>query len=727
MTDVSILQECNKQKTAYGKSIEIDYATGDFLSVVQSCTMKQAGTGIPSFENIRTITGVSKTTANGADYPLPQEQFDGNYNHTTGLGSTAKGKVLLNGSQIPTSIILIGNTIAINYDALIGSKIIDDNKITACDKLSISAYNDSSDNEHIRNSNSANPNKVAIFIKKSRLTGWSDSWTDSQKVSAIKLFLSVNPVTVVYDLANSTTITGTPQTIPAKLHNTITNGGNGQMTVSYNAKYEATAKTSKAFGVNDTEELMRAYSADFTVAYNDPVSRHLQEDSMFELYGQLFDVFEINEETGNNNATTIKGSHVGYRLGKYFLPAGYAFVGTVQQVAQDILNVAVDSNGNKASSEFTVGTCVNKSGSFALNNTQPVAARDAVLAIKAMGAEVNFDNFTLNFPETCGSGHTLTIETGKNLVNIRRAYQKGNGNSYEIEFANTMRIDGSNPFVVGDNCIVIDRVRNRVIEKRIMTYTKCDDPTKDKITIGVFVKDMTDLTNSMQVDISAATNTANNSVHVGESYNNVKITHETGFESISADGQHREFNNGTDGDVIQQMYNGNWVTVWQAAPDGTTTSYTLDHTKKVVFGGALGYATYKSDGNGGWVLTGGQDADGNSMVTKLFNPQFPQTFAMIGTGINGSDGGFMVFDTSVSTTDCIFKVWYSAEGNVIISKPQTGNFRICDGDTNNTTLFSCGEGGPYLNNISGDLHVKGPDGWADAVLHVKNGVILGWG
>lgn len=51
---------------------------------------------------------------------------------------------------------------------------------------------------------------VAIRILKSRLSGWSESWTDSEKVTAFKNWLSSNPVTILYKLAAQQYISGEP-------------------------------------------------------------------------------------------------------------------------------------------------------------------------------------------------------------------------------------------------------------------------------------------------------------------------------------------------------------------------------------------------------------------------------------------------------------------------------------------------------------------------------------
>lgn len=74
---------------------------------------------------------------------------------------------------------------------------------------------------------------LRLRILKSRLPGWSDSWTDAQKVTAFKAWLADNPITVLYELASPQAITGTPQTIPTYYPYTqIVNDAGGGMTVT---------------------------------------------------------------------------------------------------------------------------------------------------------------------------------------------------------------------------------------------------------------------------------------------------------------------------------------------------------------------------------------------------------------------------------------------------------------------------------------------------------------
>ena len=737
----------------------------------------------PSIDYPALITGVTKTVVNGIAYPMPDGcGYDGDsYDHVARQGIATKSTLIFDGSSDEnfqwandgtlTARFYI-NVIIPNINLPISNNILAD---IACDKLknvtSGSTY--SLNSEAISAFNSNDSAKTSIFhirVLKSRLTGWSDSWTSAQKISAFKTFLTANNVQVLYQLATPTAITGASISIPTAAHNVITNDGGGQMVATYMAKYEETAKTSKAFSAKIVKELMRAYSLDFSVVNCNSIRQYLVPGCVVEAKGQKFDMSSFKQSSGATNKTDVSGRHISCRLTNYLIPIGYAFIGTSAQIAADILNVATDKNGNKANTEFSVGTCANISGSFSLGNTQISTARAALFAMKSFGVEVDFDNFIVNLPVKCGTGKTKTFEFGKDLVSLERTWDDSNGTSYTAKIADLQRIPGheADAFDVGDDCAIKDKFIGDTIEKRIISYTQClDDPTQDEITIGVFVRDASDNGVAMQVDISAAQGTADgaktaaeNSLQPGTSYNGVDITHEYGFRSTSADGLMRTFQNGTDGYLIQHNVNGNWVTVWQVtSADGTTTAYSADGNQAVMLGGTAGMRMFKKDSNENWQLVGGMDADGNSMASKMYSPNYPDTYGVIGTDSHTGSKGLTLFDAKgkfVNLTN-----WGesgdSSNGSALISSNEfllfciiNGQYTIPFGANKDHTSMGFGSSlvyayadyvalsaaGTYrakadtngfhaLNGGSGDYYVPGDASHAAYTIHVTDGIISG--
>jgi hypothetical protein len=494
------------------------------------------------------------------------------------------------------------------------------------------------------------------------------------------------------------------------------------------------AKTSRAFAASTTKELMRAYTMSATLFNTDAARKYIQPGAVLKMGGQMYDLSGYKQNSGTNNVTQIDGRHVGYRLNNYSVPQNYAFVGTSRQIAQDLLNIAVDANGKKANTEFSIGDCADVGlQSFMLGNDQPCTLRSAVLAIKAIGVEVDFDNFTLNFPQKCGTGNAKTFKFGRDLCNIDRTWDIDNGMTYDVAIANLQRIPGheADVFDVGDEVTIADDFIGDAITRRIISYTKCfDDPSQDKITLGVFVRTSIDQSIAMKLDLNSAKTLAEGSVQVGTAYNGVAISHEKGFESISGDGLTRKFDNGTDGYIIQQYYNSNWVTVYEACKSGSqgkVTVYNLDHTQKVVMGGSLGIATYSSTDGTTWIQTGGQDANGLNIATKITSSTNPWAYGIIG---DSAEAGLCLYINGFTTNDNFCKivpigVGQNNETGTFIESTYAIQFGIV-GDRIEGWIDTDGYHGPidknYLGGLTGDYHLKGADGYSDVVLHFTNGV-----
>lgn len=381
------------------------------------------------------------------------------------------------------------------------------------------------------------------------------------------------------------------------------------------------------------------YTLQFSVTNKDAARKYIVPGATFICDGQAYDISNYKKESGSNNMVSAAAVHVAYRLLNYKIQPGYAFVGTVAQIAADMLDVAVDDNGNKASTEFQIGTTPDLGTiSFTLNNTDVVTAKYAIMALKNVGAESDFDNFTINFAQQIGGGQTQVVEFGVNMADVTITYDKSNGTTYEIDFADLQIVNPQDhPFDIGWYAHVKDSTTGEEFTKRIISYDKChDDPTKNKITLGVFVSDVSTETAQMSIDVT-------NSIKQGLPYNGVDVSHQFGFRSTSGDGLMRTLNNGTDGFVIQRLVSENWVTIWEAeSASGKTIAYNLDHSQKVEMGGDYGITTWTSSDHGTtWTQTGGQGTDGNIKAGELISTLYPLISAAIGqfTTPIGTDHG----------------------------------------------------------------------------------------
>lgn len=331
-----------------------------------------------------------------------------------------------------------------------------------------------------------------------------------------------------------------------------------------NSNLKALGSTSKAFNVEKVEELMREYTLSFSIVNDDAIFKYISENNVFKYKGQFFDVSGIDGDSGSTNITQVTAEHISYRMADYTLPNGYSFVGTVGQIAEDILNEAKTVDEIPASTVFTIGETADLGTlSFSLSGAKNVTAREALIAMSELGVEIEFDNFTVNMPERRGKTSGITFKYGVNLSGVHRTWQRGNGWSYDIDIADLQKAPGGEnyAFVLGDDITVDDTLSGITINSRIISYTECDDPTKNHVTVGVFVRDNASLTIETDRIANTANDTANNSVQQGEKYSNVSIDHTNGFMAVNKAGTQRVMMNGDDCFVVQVKGNGEWVTV----------------------------------------------------------------------------------------------------------------------------------------------------------------------
>lgn len=309
---------------------------------------------------------------------------------------------------------------------------------------------------------------------------------------------------------------------------------------------------------------MREYTLSFSVVNNDSVFKYIGENNVFKYHGQYFDISGIDGDSGSTNITQVTAEHISYRMADYTLPNGYSFVGTVREIAEDILREAKTVDEISANAVFSVGKTADLgTRSFSLSGAKNVTAREALIAMSKLGVEVSFDNFTVNLPERIGANKGITFKYGVNLSGTHRTWQRGNGWSYDIDIADLQKIPGFEEysFGLGDDITVEDSLSGITINSRIISYTECDDPTQNHVTVGVFVRDNASLTIETDRVANTAKKTADNSVQQGEKYSNVSISHENGFMATNKAGTQRVMMNGDDCFVVQVKENGKWKTV----------------------------------------------------------------------------------------------------------------------------------------------------------------------
>lgn len=328
-------------------------------------------------------------------------------------------------------------------------------------------------------------------------------------------------------------------------------------------------QTSKAFDCVITKELMREHNLQFSITNDNPFYGLIQKDTAFECEGQIFDIADIDTESGESNITQISADHVSYRLSDYMIPDNYSFVGTLPQIVADILEQGIDINDESASRMFSVGECYDGLGSvtYALIGQENITVRAALLGLTYLGVEVDFDNFTIHCPQRIGKNDGVTFDFTTNLKKFRRRWERGNDWTYDVEIADQGDIN------LGDDITVHDTFVGDDIKKRIITYSKCvDNPAKNAVTLGAFILDSAAASVETGLALDGLTNQVGNSVQQGKKYNNVAITHELGFVSSREDNKVRVVANGTDCFAVQKNIDGQWVTVTEVDETGLSAA-----------------------------------------------------------------------------------------------------------------------------------------------------------
>ena len=444
--------------------------------------------------------------------------------------------------------------------------------------------------------------------------------------------------------------------------------------------------TSQAFNVSTKKELMREYTLEFSILNNNPIYKVITVSSVFENKGQLFDITGIDTDSGKENVSTVSAEHISYRTNNYIVPANYAFVGTVREIAQDILNIS------GATSEFTIGECFDMGTvSYAINNEKEITARAALFGMTALGVEIDYDNFVINIPQSVGKDLGKVFRFGVDLSNFRRRWQIGNGWTYDVAIADIQKnLDYEGiTFSLGDYVIVEDSFIGDSIKNRVICYTENDDnPSENSITLGAFIAD----TESKGVETDRVANeakqTADNSVQQGRKYSNVSITHKDGFVATNSSGTQRVLMNADDCFVVQVWENGEWVTVNSLESFGLLTPRLTTKDAKNIFYITVGKLDDNSYGLQLHRITSGIDKivaeigqlEGlaNLVIKSKESPITIEAPEGCAISVIDDNGDYKTINSSAYTGNIQFKTIDDKIGIISVSKGEISNVTLPD-------------------------------------------------
>lgn len=472
----------------------------------------------------------------------------------------------------------------------------------------------------------------------------------------------------------------------------------GKITVYENNKRRGS--TSQAFNVVTKKELMREHTLDFSILNNNPIYKEITQFSVFENKGQLFDISSIDSDSGKENITAVSAEHVSYRANKYKIPEHYAFVGTVEEIAQDILKVS------GAETEFTIGECCDLGTvSFSINNDKEITARAALFGMAALGVEIDYDNFTVNIPQRIGKDLGKIFRFGIDLEDFRRRWQVGNGWTYDIAIADIQKIPDFSgiTFSLGDDVMAEDSFIGDSIKNRVISYVENDDnPAENSITMGVFIADAesknvetdriantaNDTANTAKSTADEAKETADNSVQQKEKYSNVSISHENGFMAENKAGTQRVLMNADDCFVVQVLQNGEWVTINSVEAFGMLTPRLTNQEAKDRFYVTVGKIDTDSYGLEFHNIRGNKDevvarigqleGSGNLVIEATNSPITLKSAEGYDINVIDSNGEYKSLKKPGYTGDILFKTDKDGRGFIYVDNGQITTVTLPD-------------------------------------------------
>jgi hypothetical protein len=188
----------------------------------------------------------------------------------------------------------------------------------------------SNDEEHVR-FNAGSPPSLQIWINKSRLTGWNDSLTSTEKTNLFKTWLASNPITVQYELATpiETVIPDIYLTSYKSITNLFTNA-TVQPTITANFKSQlwsdsykkdkAIAEAKSGADINNSTVTFTEATTDTDIASGDKLSTLFSKilkrfNTIATTLANKFDKSNIVNTDTVNDVNKVPSSAVTYALG----------------------------------------------------------------------------------------------------------------------------------------------------------------------------------------------------------------------------------------------------------------------------------------------------------------------------------------------------------------------------------------------------------------------------
>lgn len=320
--------------------------------------------------------------------------------------------------------------------------------------------------------------------------------------------------------------------------------------------------------IEDSIEITRKINGEFILKFevveDNLKCGYFESDNYIAVDKFFFDIVYIEQIHSDSVIYRIECEHVTYRLiedEKEF----YTYDGTPLQILTDII----------AGTDFIVGT-VESEGitTFAVYEETNKMALLQLLAYHT-NSELDFDGFEVSIKNTLGQNRGFQARFGKNLTGVKKIIDKRKGLTYYavdiVELKNHPSFKDFKELEVieeGDTIRIIDEVIGLDVSNKVIKRTY--NPIKA-------ISTSLEIANSIEILTDSVTKIRRDTVAKNKIYHGIRISPDTGFESIRSDKMARGvFNSNTFALQTGDGTGENWINKLYFDP--ATGKYIFDGT-----------------------------------------------------------------------------------------------------------------------------------------------------
>lgn len=309
------------------------------------------------------------------------------------------------------------------------------------------------------------------------------------------------------------------------------------------------------------EEINGENILDFTTVLDSTLQTYINDNTVFELDGDYFDIAYYKKDANDDDTFTIdvESEHISYRLNRpeynkeYFTEIGTPSV---------ILGKILQGTG------FTIGT-VEFPTAVTYSAQEAKSRRQLLMEFAAyIGAELKFDKFVISLVQHLGSTTVKPVIKGKNVNVVSKIVNKREkdkaGNTLVSYSCAPVYLPGDS-YTLGDDVLLIQNDLGIREQLRVVKITRDPYMTKNaKFEFSNYIDGLADQLYRIETS----------TVMKGNLYYGARISPEEGFESIRSDKMARSVFNA---DKIAMQIgdgNGNWTDVLYFDP--ATRTYMFD-------------------------------------------------------------------------------------------------------------------------------------------------------